>query len=56
MEREGFVSLFIGNLNSNEEHQKYVLVNYTEDGDIIPSEFEKDFGIDYFMTFNTAEI
>lgn len=48
MEREGFVSLFIGNLNSNEEHQKYVLVNYTEDGDIIPSEFEKDFGIDYY--------
>jgi thiamine pyrophosphokinase len=48
MEKEGFVSLFIGNSNSYEELQKYVLVSYTEDGDSIPSKFEKDFGIEYY--------
>ncbi|MGA8942187.1 MAG: immunity 22 family protein [Thermoactinomyces sp.] len=48
MEREGFVSLFIGNSNSYEELQKYVSGNCTEDGDTIPSQFEEDFGIDYY--------
>ncbi|TCW39409.1 immunity protein 22 of polymorphic toxin system [Laceyella sacchari] len=48
MEKKGFVSLFIGNSNSYEELQKYVLVSYTEDGDSIPSKFEKDFGIEYY--------
>ncbi|MGX9706933.1 immunity protein 22 of polymorphic toxin system [Laceyella sediminis] len=48
MKKEGFVSLFIGNSDSYEELQKYVLVSYTEDGDAIPSKFEKDFGIEYY--------
>lgn len=48
MEKEGFVSLFVGNLSSYEELQNYVLVRYTEDGEAIPSEFERDFNIDYY--------
>jgi hypothetical protein len=48
MEKEGVVSLFIGNSNSYEELQNYICVRYTEDGDAIPSEFEKDFNIDYY--------
>jgi hypothetical protein len=48
MEKEGFVSLFIGNSNSYKELQNYILVSYTEDRDAIPSEFEKDFNIDYY--------
>jgi hypothetical protein len=48
MQKEGFVSLFIGNMSSSEELDQYVLIEYTEDGDAIPSQFEKDFGIDYY--------
>lgn len=47
MEKEGFVSLFIGHSNSYDELQNYILVSYSEDGDAIPSQFEKDFNIDY---------
>src|SRR4051794_37504793 len=48
MAKEGFVSLFVGNSSSYEELQNYILVSYTEDGDAIPSEFEKDFNIAYY--------
>ncbi|SFJ16105.1 immunity 22 family protein [Thermoflavimicrobium dichotomicum] len=48
MEKEGFVSLFIGNSHSYKELQDYISNNYTEDGDALPSEFEKDFNIDYY--------
>ena len=37
MQKEGFVSLFIGNMSSSEELDQYVLIEYTEDGDAIPS-------------------
>jgi len=48
MENEGFVSLFIGNLDSFKDLQNYVLIEYTEDGDALPSEFGKEFNIDYY--------
>lgn len=48
MEKEGFVSLFIGNSKSYKDLQNYILNSYTEDGDLLPSEFEKDFNIDYY--------
>jgi hypothetical protein len=48
MEKEGFVSLFIGNSKSYKYLQNYILNSYTEDGDLLPSEFEKDFNIDYY--------
>lgn len=47
MEYEGFVSLFIGNSDSSKELDNYVLEGYTEDGDFLPSKFEKDFNINY---------
>ena len=48
MEKEGFVSLFIGNSKSYKDLQNYILNSYIEDGDLLPSEFEKDFNIDYY--------
>ena len=49
MEQIGYVSLWIGSKFSNsEELEKYLLVAYTEDGDAILSQFEKDFKVDYF--------
>ncbi|MFC0414081.1 immunity 22 family protein [Cytobacillus solani] len=48
MEEEGFVSLWVGKFKSNNDLQNYLLITYTEDGDAIPSTFEKDFQIDYF--------
>ncbi len=56
MEKEGFVSLFIGNSSSSEELQNYILVSYSEDGDAISSRFEKDFNIvSYDHDFIEAE-
>ncbi|QSB49575.1 immunity 22 family protein [Parageobacillus toebii] len=48
MEKEGVVSLFIGNSKSYKDLQNYIFNSYTEDGDLLPSEFEKDFNIDYY--------
>ncbi|QPA30749.1 immunity 22 family protein [Thermaerobacillus caldiproteolyticus] len=48
MDKEGFVSLFIGSSKSYKDLQNYILNSYTEDGDLLPSEFEKDFNIDYY--------
>lgn len=48
MKQIGYVSLWIGKFSTSEELEKYLLVAYTEDGDAIPSQFEKDFKVDYF--------
>ncbi|MEJ9306855.1 immunity 22 family protein [Priestia megaterium] len=48
MEQIGYASLWIGKFSTSEELEKYLLVAYTEDGDAIPSQFEKDFKVDYF--------
>jgi len=48
VEQEGYVSLWVGKFKSTKELQHYLLISYTEDGDAIPSEFEKDFQIDWY--------
>ena len=46
MEKEGYVSLWIGNAKSDEELLEYVELVYTDDGDWLPSQFLQDFNID----------
>lgn len=46
MEREGYVSLWIGIIDSDFELSKYLELGYTDDGDYIPSQFLTDFNID----------
>ena len=46
MEREGYVSLWIGSAKSDDELWEYAQMIYTEDGDYLPSQFLKDFDID----------
>ena len=41
MEKEGYVSLWIGNIKSDDELMAYVELEYTDDGDCIPSKFLK---------------
>lgn len=48
MEKISYVSLWVGKFSSIEELENYLLIAYTEDGDAIPSQFEKDFNIEYF--------
>lgn len=43
-----FVTVFLGNFETTDRLQKYLKVGYTDDGDSIPSEFEKDFRLDYY--------
>ncbi|AKC64194.1 immunity 22 family protein [Clostridium sporogenes] len=46
MEKKGYVSLWIGNIKSDDELLEYVDLVYTDDGDWLPSQFLKDFNID----------
>ncbi|SHJ56724.1 Immunity protein 22 [Clostridium amylolyticum] len=46
MEREGYVSLWIGNIKTDDELLEYVELVYTDAGDWLPSQFLKDFNID----------
>ncbi|MDO8224018.1 immunity 22 family protein [Bacillus cabrialesii] len=47
MERQNFVSLWIGSINDDESLSKYVELDYNEDeGDFLPSQFLIDFDID----------
>lgn len=48
MQKEGFVSLWVGNVNSSEELEKLLKITYTEDGDFIPSKFAQSFGIERY--------
>jgi hypothetical protein len=45
MEKEGFVSLWIGNVQSSEELDRLLAVSYSDEGDFIPSIFAKHFNI-----------
>lgn len=45
MEKEGFVSLWVGNVQSSEELDRLLVVSYSDDGDFIPSIFAKHFEI-----------
>jgi hypothetical protein len=48
MEKIGYVSLWIGNSISEKALREYITAKYTEDGDAIDTEFEKDFSASYF--------
>ncbi|MEF2093309.1 immunity 22 family protein [Bacillus sp. CFBP9009] len=48
MQKEGFVSFWVGNINSSEELDNLLGISYTEDGDFIPSMFARSFGIDRY--------
>jgi len=42
------VSLWLGNFNKFNELEKYTEVKYDEDGDSIPSTFEREFKLGYY--------
>ncbi|PEY43924.1 hypothetical protein CN354_01800 [Bacillus cereus] len=42
MEKEGVVSLWLGNMESQDFLEDYFSIKYTDDGDSIPSPFIKD--------------
>ncbi|MGE7767281.1 immunity 22 family protein [Peribacillus sp. NPDC096540] len=48
MQKEGFVSFWVGNINTSEELDNLLEISYTEDGDFIPSMFARSFGIDRY--------
>ncbi|WP_243523049.1 immunity 22 family protein [Bacillus pseudomycoides] len=45
MEKEGVVSLWLGNMESQDFLEDYFSIKYTDDGDSIASSFIKDFQI-----------
>jgi len=45
---KNYVSLWLGNFFSSDDVEKYTKVRYTEDGDSIISQFEKDFRLGYY--------
>lgn len=48
MQKEGKVSLWLGNFNNEETFREFMEIKYTDDGDSIPSKFKKQFKIDYY--------
>ncbi|GGE63226.1 immunity 22 family protein [Priestia taiwanensis] len=48
MQKEGYVSFWIGNINSLEELESLLKVTYTEDGDYVPSLFARGFDIERY--------
>ncbi|ENQ3105365.1 Immunity protein 22 [Bacillus sp. 491mf] len=42
------VTVWIGNFESNDELENYTNIKYTEDGDSIPSIFERNFDLGYY--------
>ncbi|MPQ34173.1 hypothetical protein E4V42_22570 [Clostridium estertheticum] len=46
MEKDGYVSLWIGNTKSDELLAEYVELIYNDDGEWVASQFLKDFNID----------
>ncbi len=45
---KNYVSFWLGNFLSSDDVEKYTKVRYTEDGDSIISQFEKDFRLGYY--------
>lgn len=45
MEKKGFVSLWVGNVQSSDELDRLLVVSYSDDGDFIPSIFANHFEI-----------
>ncbi|MCF2132362.1 immunity 22 family protein [Strepomyces sp. STD 3.1] len=50
MEKQGSVSIWLGNVNGRENLEEYVILKYDEDGDSIPSLFFRDFHINHYET------
>lgn len=48
MQKEGRVSLWLGNFNNEKTFREFMEIKYTDDGDSIPSKFKKQFKIDYY--------
>ncbi|WP_082687045.1 immunity 22 family protein [Bacillus sp. FJAT-27445] len=48
MEQEGYVSLWVGEFSSSENFSEYLSIEYDEDGEAIPSNFERGFSIEYY--------
>ncbi|MDR0139281.1 immunity 22 family protein [Metabacillus idriensis] len=48
MQKEGFVSLWLGNINSSKELEDLLKISYTEDGDFVPSKFAHSFDIERY--------
>ncbi|OCA83188.1 hypothetical protein A8F94_18915 [Bacillus sp. FJAT-27225] len=48
MEREGYVSLWVGGFESKRDLDEYLKIEFTEDGDALPSRLGEDFFIDYY--------
>ncbi len=50
MEKQGWVSVWLGNMKEKDSIEEYVDLTYDEDGDSIPSTFFIDFKIDMVET------
>ena len=48
MQKEGEVSLWLGNFSDEESFREFMEIKYTNDGDSIQSEFKKQFKIEYY--------
>lgn len=48
MQKEGKVSLWLGNFSDEESFREFMEIKYTNDGDSIQSEFKKQFKIEYY--------
>ena len=48
MKKKGIVSLWFGIFNSSDDFERYLKFEFNEDGDILPSNFMRDFNIDYY--------
>ncbi len=46
MEKQGWVSIWLGNINNEDSIGEYVDLTYDEDGESVPSQFFIDFNID----------
>ncbi|SDC36100.1 Immunity protein 22 [Terribacillus halophilus] len=46
MEKQGWVSIWLGNINDEDSIGEYVDLTYDEDGESVPSQFFIDFNID----------
>ena len=56
MREDGFVTLWLGESSSADALEEYVRLNYSDDGDLIPSKLMRDFDIpSYDEDFREAE-
>ncbi|MFB6469006.1 immunity 22 family protein [Cytobacillus sp. Hz8] len=46
MEEQGMVSIWLGNIKTQNQLEKYVNLTYDEEGESVPSKFYGDFNID----------